>query len=100
MDEWEAFNRIQPIGARRMDVYFSQLMTAIYNIAIGFSGSKTAKQFKPEDFLPNWTGVVDEPEVMGADAMKQFWVEFAETHNKQVVQEQEQAKKSPKNVKQ
>lgn len=98
--EWEAYNRIQPVGARRSDFYFSYLMTAVHNIAVGFSGNKNAKQFKIEDFIPNWTGIEEEPEVMPVDAMKQFWIDFAETHNKQVVKEQEQAKKPPKKGKQ
>lgn len=99
--EWEAFNRIQPIGAKRMDFYFSYLMTAIHNIAVGFSGSKDAKQFKMEDFVPNWTGIEKEEEsdVMSAEEMKDFWKSFADVHNKQVDKEQKQAITPPRNVK-
>lgn len=78
MNEWEAFNRIQPIGARRYDVYFSQLMLTLHNIAVGFSGSKTAKQFNIKDFIPNWAGIVEEEPEMNAEQMKQFWLNFIE----------------------
>ena len=88
ISEWEAFNRIQPIGARRFDVYFSFIMATIHNIAIGFSGSKTAKQYKPEDFVPNWTGVKEEEVVMSAADMKQFWIAFADKHNKEYLEKQ------------
>ena len=88
MNEWEAFNRIQPIGARRYDVYFSHLMVTLHNIAIGFSGNKTAKQFKIEEFVPNWTGLEDQEPEMTPEQIKQFWIEFAEEHNKQVSQRQ------------
>ena len=91
--EWEAFNRIQPIGARRFDFYHTYLMMSLHNIAVGFSGNKTAKQFKFEDFIPNWTGIETEPEVMAAEDIKRFFVEFAETHNKEVLKKQEQERK-------
>jgi len=86
--EWEAFNRIQPIGQRRLDVYYSHLMTTLHNIAVGFSGNENAKQFKVEDFIPNWTGIVEEEDGMSVEEQKQFWIDFAEHHNKSV-QEQE-----------
>ena len=100
--EWEAFNRIQPIGSRRMDFYFAQIMTSLHNIAIGFSGSKNIKQFTLEDFVPNWTGIEEEEQVvvMSAEKMKQFFVEFAEIHNKQVSKNKSRDSKPPKSIKQ
>lgn len=83
--EWEAFNRIQPIGHRRLDVYFSHFMTSLHNIALGFSGTKNAKQFKVEDFVPNWTGIEEEPDVMSAEQIKQFFAAF----NKKVQEDKE-----------
>jgi hypothetical protein len=92
ISEWEAFNRIQPIGSERYDFYFAQLMTTFHNIAVGFSGSKTAKQFEMKDFIPNWTGIEEEPEVMSPEEIKQFWITFAENHNKKVLEDEEQKK--------
>ena len=82
--EWEAFNRIQPIGARRFDVYFSHFMTTLHNIAIGFSGNTNAKQFKADDFAPNWTGIIEEEKGMSVEEQKQFWIDFAALQNKRV----------------
>ena len=90
ISEWEAFNRIQPIGARRFDFYYSSLMMTLHNIAVGFSGGKSAKQFEFKDFVPNWTGIEDEPEVMAPEKIKEFFVAFAETHNKEFLKKQEQ----------
>lgn len=84
MNEWEAFNRIQPIGARRFDVYYSTLMTAIHNIALAFSGSKTNKKYKVEDFMPNWMGNEKSSEEMSIEDQISFWRAFAEQHNAEV----------------
>jgi hypothetical protein len=76
LTEWEAFDRVQPIGGKRMDFYFSFLLMSIHNLAIGIHGKKGAKQFTFEDFLPNWTGklVEEENEVMGTDEIKNFFM--------------------------
>lgn len=100
MNDWEAFNRIQPIGQRRNDVYFSVLMSTLFNIAHAFSGSKQAKQFKAEDFVPNWMGVDEEDEeVMGTEQIKNFFIEFAKTHNEQVKRKQQADSRKPKEPK-
>ena len=65
-------------------------MTTLHNIAIGFSGSKNAKMYKIEDFVPNWTGIEEEPAIMSLEDMKQFWIDFAEQQNEQVRIKQEQ----------
>lgn len=91
MSEWEAFNRIQPIGKRRLDVYFSQFMVTIHNIALGFSGAKNAKKFKVEEFIPNWSGIKESEPDMTPEQIKQFWIAFAEKQNKKVLEEQERA---------
>jgi hypothetical protein len=102
ISEWEAFNRIQPIGQRRLDVYFSFMMTTLHNIVIGFSGSKTAKQFKVEDFVPNWTGLTEKPDevVMTEEKMKEVLLAFAQTHNQQVTRNQTRDSTPPKTIKQ
>lgn len=100
MDEWEAFNRLQPIGQRRNDVYFSILMSTLFNIAHAFSGSKQAKQFKAEDFVPNWMGSEEEDvDVMSPDQIKNFFIEFAKTHNEQVKRKQQADSRKPKELK-
>jgi hypothetical protein len=94
--EWEAFNRIQPIGSRRFDYYFAYLMTTLHNIAIGFSGDKHAKHFKFEDFVPDWAGIKEDTSEMSPEEIKQFWIAFAEEHNKKVLEEKSRTTKKPR----
>jgi len=81
MMEWEAFNRVQPIGGERWDFYFAQLMMTITNLTISVHGKQGAKQFKMEDFVPNWTGIKDEEEEMSAKEMKDFWTDLANNND-------------------
>lgn len=72
-------------------------MTSLHNIALGFSGSKTVQKFKVEDFVPNWMGTTDEPEDMSAENIKQFFMAFAESHNKRI--DEDSQKTNTKRVK-
>jgi hypothetical protein len=54
--EWEAYNRISPIGEKRLDFHIAHLISTITNIAINVHGKKNAKQVKLEDFIPDWVG--------------------------------------------
>ena len=55
MAEWEAFNKIEPIGEERRDYRFSYLMTVISNIAISaFGGKGKSKMTKVSDFEFLW----------------------------------------------
>lgn len=100
LSEWEAFNRIQPIGQRRFDIYFSEMMATIHNAVIGFSGTKNPKWCKPEDFLPNWTGIKEESNIqeMSVQQMKNVLVAFAEQHNKTVSKQVDRDHRPPKNL--
>lgn len=98
MQEWEAFNRIQPIGRQRDDFYFAYLMASIHNIAIAIHAKKGTKQFEIKEFLPNWLGEQEQKEAMTVDQMKQFWKDFAEKHNKTVRKNQAIDQRKPKNI--
>ena len=52
--EWEAYNRVDPIGTERDDFRMAFLAMTITNVAIGALGSKGAKMAKLEDFMPIW----------------------------------------------
>ena len=96
IQEWEAFDRVQPIGGKRLDFYFAFLMTSIHNLAISVHGKKGAKQFEFEDFIPNWVGTKEEPKVMSSGEMKQWWKGFAKKHNERVRERQKQNLKPKK----
>ena len=50
LNEWVAYNTIDPIGAWRNDFQFSCLFSLISNIAIKLSGGEDSKLTKPKDF--------------------------------------------------
>ena len=74
--EWEAFDRVQPIGGKRMDFYFSYFLMSIYNLAISIHGKKGAKLLEFKDFVPNWVGDIadEEKEIMSAEQIKNLFL--------------------------
>lgn len=96
MMEWEAFDRVQPIGGKRWDFYFAQLLMNINNLAISIHGKKGSKQFKLEDFIPNWTGETEKPKEMSGTDIKQWFKAFAKGHNKKVREKKRQQEKPKK----
>lgn len=52
--EWEAFDRLEPIGEWRDDYRLAYLSSLLTNIAISQSGRKNAKMTDPEKFLLTW----------------------------------------------
>jgi len=92
MAEWEAYNRLQPIGAKRLDFYFAYAMMQMTNLTISVYGKKGARQTKFDDFYPNWTGEKEE-KVMSVEEQKAFWKAFAERHNKRVRKEKDKQQK-------
>lgn len=67
--EWEAYNKIDPIGTEREDFRMAFLAMIITNVAIGALGSKNAKTAKLEDFMPDWDTTKPKP-VQSAEQMK------------------------------
>lgn len=52
--EWEAFDRLEPIGGWRDDYRLAYLCSLLTNIAISQSGRKNIKMTDPEKFLLTW----------------------------------------------
>lgn len=76
LQEWEDYNKIQPIGGKRFDFYYASLLCAIHNLTIAIHGKKgSKKQFTIEEFMPNWTGEKkeQEQEIMTPQQMRQFF---------------------------
>jgi len=96
MAEWEAYDKVQPIGAKRNDFYFAYAMMSLYNLMISAHGKKGSKQTKFEDFYPNWTGEKEEPQPMSTEQMKELLTAFATQHNKNVRRENKRNSKKPK----
>ena len=58
LSEWEAYDKIDPIGSWRDDYRMAVLDSLIINIVSKLYAKKghTPKEVLPTDFMPNWTG--------------------------------------------
>lgn len=54
ISEWEAYDRIDPIGTWRDDFRIAYLMTIVTNLAISINGKKGTKFKEISDFIPVW----------------------------------------------
>lgn len=52
--EWEAYDRLEPIGDWRGDYRMSFIVSTLWNIVVRLYGRKDAKLTKPKDFYPRW----------------------------------------------
>ena len=86
MAEWEAYDRIDPVGDGRTDLHFAVLMSQITNLFIGAYGKKGAKLAKPEDYVIDWTGGEQEKDKVqqSVDDLKAFMLGFAKKHNEKL----------------
>jgi hypothetical protein len=54
LSEWEAYDRLDPIGTWREDFRMAYLSSLITNLVISVHGKSGAKTTSPIDFLPDW----------------------------------------------
>jgi len=88
LSEWEAYDRIDPIGGFRLDYEAAAIQSQIQNIALA---AWAKKGHKPEfttykDFMPMW-GIKEgekETPVQSVEQMKEFLLAFATKHNKRI----------------
>jgi len=83
--EWEAHDKIDPIGTWRDDYRMAYLATMMVNLTVQVHGKKGAKLMSPMDFMPEWdvnkkVMVIKKQTV---EEMKKFALNFAKEHNKQ-----------------
>jgi hypothetical protein len=55
LSEWEAYDRIDPIGTFREDIRTSQIL-ALLNNMYNMIYTKEKKTYEISDFMPDWTG--------------------------------------------
>ena len=90
MSEWEAYDRIDPIGSWRDDFRGAKLESLILNIVNQLYAKKGDK---PQittalDFMPDWAGEGKKQEVkkvQTAEDMKKIFQEIAKVQNKKKV---------------
>ena len=84
ISEWEAYDKIDPIGTWREDFRMAYLSSLITNLVISVHGKKGAKTTTPIDFMPDWTGEGKEPKKQSTEEMKQILLGIASAQNKKV----------------
>jgi len=81
LNEWEAYNRIQPIGSWRQEFAIAQLTSIVTNLALSIYSKKgrQPKYTTPEDFIPDWTGIDwgEEINIQSTEEMKGFLMQLA-----------------------
>jgi len=89
--EWEVYNRINPIGTKRIDYLFAAMCSVITNnikagvAAFGGKKSKKPKMTRPEDFLPMWDAgnkEQREPKKQSVEQMKRILMGIASSQNR------------------
>jgi len=92
LSEWEAYDRLDPIGEWRDDLRFAQLMSLLTNIVTRIFAKKgqSVKDSTPADFMPDWDklalGEVDTGggKVQSVEEMKRILLDIARVQNKSV----------------
>jgi hypothetical protein len=65
ISEWEAYDRLDPIGTWRTEFAFARLSALIMNIVNKLYQKKgsTYTPVEPFDFMPNWSGEMKKTEI-------------------------------------
>ena len=74
LNEWQAYDLLEPIGERRADYRLALLRATIVNIARAVWGSKGTKPISPMDLMPIWdqeeAQIMSKPKKQSAEEMK------------------------------
>jgi len=82
LQEWEAMDRIDPIGSWRDDFRMSILASTVTNLAIGIHGKKDTKPSTPAEFMPDWVGEPVEVKKQSPQEMKAILLSLTKHQNK------------------
>ena len=95
--EWEAYNRIDPIGEWVWEFRFAKLEAIITNLAISIYGKKGTKYVEIKDFLPSW--LVEEmseiPQSQSVEDMLKVFKEIERDQNRKGGKSSNQPKLPP-----
>jgi len=80
--EWEAYDKIDPIGEWRSDFRISYLTWIVTNLAIQIHGKKGAEQTKIDDFILKWDAGEKEEKVQTVEDMRNVLLGIAARQNK------------------
>lgn len=54
LSEWEAYDKIDPVGSWREDYRMAYISSLLTNIAISTNAPKGTKMTSVEEFMPEW----------------------------------------------
>ena len=77
--EWEEYSKLEPIGQYKHNYEFAYLMSHITNLFISAFSKKGAEMTKPEDYMINWGGEVQETEKQSVTTMKSVLMSWAKS---------------------
>jgi hypothetical protein len=86
LSEWEAFDRLDPIGKWRDEFNFAVLDSLIVNIVSRLYAKKghTPREVSPTEFMPNWSGEKKIAKRQSVEEMKQALFAIAKSVNKKL----------------
>jgi hypothetical protein len=93
LNEWKAYDVIDPIGTWRDDFRMAKLAALIENIAYNVyfrAPGEKAKMITPEDEMPNWAGDIKKKKDESnqtVEQMKQALMQISRMHNKNIVKD-------------
>ena len=97
LSEWEAYDKLDPIGEWRDDYRWATLFAQLTNL-ITWAHAKKPTKHTALDFMPNWTGEEQEPVKQSVEQIKEALLAFAKTHNKkEAIQAKKTQQKEKKN---
>jgi hypothetical protein len=100
--EWEAYNKIDPIGEWRNDFRGAKLESLIINIVQQLYAKKGHSPIvtTPIDFMPDWLGEKEiGPKKQSVEEMKEILLSFARRQNKEVERQGSMATRPPSKFK-
>lgn len=87
ISEWEAYDRLDPIGTWRDDFRLAYLSSLVTNIAIRTQGKEGTKLTVPTDFMLEWGKEKEEIVQQSMEDMKMTILEIAHTQNVKVAEQ-------------
>jgi len=85
LSEWEAYDRMDPIGMWRDDYRLAYISSLLTNLTISVHGKKGTKNTNPIDFMLDWDlGKEKQPKKQSIEEMKSILFGIADTQNRRV----------------
>jgi hypothetical protein len=86
LSEWEAYDRLDPVGKWRDDFRLAYLSSLLTNLTVSVYGKKGAVMTNPIDFMLDWDveGEGKQPKQQSVEEMKQILLGFARSQNRKV----------------